>query len=403
MRLGPQPTWETPKQPSTLETPQGASTDTNSPDARVEARPGIPEEQVETLTTSIKAGTVAQIVVAMIAIIGLLYIMKLVLVTALTSMLVAYVLEPAVSGLVLWRAPRWLAALIVVLVALAAVGGVTYFSLNRAVAFADELPHYSARVRGLVGGVFDRANQIETQARSMVEPSRGPSQTVPVKVEQGGVTQILTENGGTILDILLAIGFVPFLVYFMLASKDHFHVATVRLFSKEHRLLAHRTVGTISSMIRSYIAANVVVGILNALICMIIFWILGIQYFYFIGAITGFLSLIPYLGIFLSLVPPLAAGLDTLNRAGLLAVLVSVIGLHVITMNVIYPKFIGEKLKLNALAVSLSLLFWAWIWGAMGLVLAIPILGAAKIICDHIDPLGGLGTWLGEPSEPRSA
>jgi predicted PurR-regulated permease PerM len=146
-----------------------------------------------------------------------------------------------------------------------------------------------------------------------------------------------------------------------------------------------------------------VVGVLNAVICMIVFWILGIQYFYFIGAITGFVSLIPYLGVFLSLLPPLAAGIDTLNKTGILAVLVSVVGLHVITMNVVYPKFIGEKLKLNPLAVSLSLLFWAWIWGAMGLVLAIPLLGAAKIICDHIDPLGGLGTWLGESSESRPA
>jgi len=46
--------------------------------------------------------------------------------------------------------------------------------------------------------------------------------------------------------------------------------------------------------------------------------------------------------------------------------------------------------------VGLSLLFWAWIWGAPGLILAIPILGAAKIICDHIDPLRGFGLWLGE-------
>jgi predicted PurR-regulated permease PerM len=385
--------------PSTLETSPPASAD-STPPAHLEEIP----EGVEILTTSIKAGTVAQIVVAMIAIIGLLYIMKLVLVTALSSMLLAYILEPAVSGLVLWRVPRWIAALIVVLLALAMAGGITYFSLNRVVAFADELPHYSARIRDVVGGILDRANQIEAHAREMIEPTHGPKQNVPVKVEQAeGVTDILTENGGTILDSLLAIAFVPFLVYFMLASKEHSHVATVRLFSKQHRLLAHRTVGNISSMIRSYIAANVVVGVLNAGICTIVFWILGIQYFYFIGAITGFLSLIPYLGVFLSLLPPLAAGIDTLDKTGILAVLVSVIGLHVITMNVVYPKFIGDKLKLNPLAVSLSLLFWAWIWGAMGLVLAIPLLGAAKIICDHIDPLGGLGTWLGESTSPRTA
>ena len=56
----------------------------------------------------------------------------------------------------------------------------------------------------------------------------------------------------------------------------------------------------------------------------------------------------------------------------------------------------GKRLRLNPLAITLSLLFWAWIWGAMGLILALPIVGATKIICDYIDPLRGLGAWLGE-------
>jgi predicted PurR-regulated permease PerM len=65
-------------------------------------------------------------------------------------------------------------------------------------------------------------------------------------------------------------------------------------------------------------------------------------------------------------------------------------------MNLIYPKVIGSRLSLNPLAVSLSLLFWSWIWGAPGLILAIPLLGALKIICDHVDPLENLGCWLGD-------
>jgi predicted PurR-regulated permease PerM len=194
----------------------------------------------------------------------------------------------------------------------------------------------------------------------------------------------------------MAIGFVPFLVFFMLMSKDHFHVATVRLFPKEHRILAHRTVGNISAMIRSYIVANVFLGLLNSGILILIFWILKIHYFYFIGPISGFVTLIPYLGVFLAPLPPLASGIDTLSRSGILTLLIAIVGLHVITINFIYPKVVGRRLRLNPLVVTLALLFWAWIWGAAGLILAIPLLGAAKIICDHIQPLRGVGSWLGE-------
>ena len=58
-------------------------------------------------------------------------------------------------------------------------------------------------------------------------------------------------------------------------------------------------------------------------------------------------------------------------------------GLHLVAMNVLYPKILGKRLQLNPLAVTLALLFWGWLWGAMGLILAVPITGAMQ---DHLRP-----------------
>lgn len=149
-------------------------------------------------------------------------------------------------------------------------------------------------------------------------------------------------------------------------------------------------------MIRSFIVGNVLVGFVSAVISTFVFWRLDIPYFYFLGAISGFVSLIPYLGVFLALLPPLAAGLGVVDKKGVGIILITVIGLHLLSMNVLYPKIVGRRLRLNPLAVTLSLLFWAWIWGAMGLILAVPLVGATKIVCDYIDPLRGFGAWLGD-------
>jgi predicted PurR-regulated permease PerM len=369
----------------------------DSPQPEIAAAVEQAAEEVEVLQASIKIGTVAQIVTALIAMIGLLYLLKLVLVTILVSILVAYILEPAVALLVRWRLPRWLGSGVVVALAVVLAFGVVYFSYNRAVDFASELPQYTSTLRRTVSGLRSSADKLANQARSVVEPPKDREKPLPVRIDQPqGIVQIISENSGTILDILMAVGFVPFLVYFMLASKEHVYVSTVRLFPKEHRLAAHRTVGTISKMIRSFLLANLAVGVVSGIISAIIFWRLGIQYFYFIGAISGFVTLIPYLGMFLALLPPLAGGAGTLNHGGIITVIVTVIGIHAITMNLIYPRVIGARLKLNALAVSLSLLFWAWIWGAPGLILAIPIVGALKIICDHMEPLRAFGFWLGD-------
>jgi predicted PurR-regulated permease PerM len=359
--------------------------------------PGETVEEVEVLQASIKAGSVAQIVVAVIAVIGLIYLLKFVLVTTLVSVLLAYMFEPPVKWLARFRVPRGIGALIVVLSALTLFGGLADYSYNSAVQFTDQLPAYSARIRNTIGGVRYRADRIADQARSIVESPKDEKQVVPVKVEENpGVAGLISRNGETILDLSLAVGFLPFLVYFMLMLKDHTHAATVRLFPKEHRLLAHRTIGTISAMIRTYIVANVLIGVLNALLCTLIFWYLGIKYFYFIGALSGFMGLIPYLGVFLSWLPPLTAGIDSLNPTGVCVVIIALIGIHVVTMNILYPNFVGKRLQLNPLGVSLSLLFWVWIWGPIGLILAMPILGATKIVCDYVEPLRAFGQWLGE-------
>ena len=91
---------------------------------------------VDVLQASIKIGTVAQIVTALIAIIGLLYLLKLVLVTILASILLAYILEPVLALLVRWRLPRWLGAGVVVTLAVMLALGIVYFSYNRAADFA---------------------------------------------------------------------------------------------------------------------------------------------------------------------------------------------------------------------------------------------------------------------------
>ena len=242
-----------------------------------------------------------------------------------------------------------------------------------------------------------QTSQIEESTRSVIASPNAGSPPLPVEVQEApGLTSLISAGSGTLGEVLLAISFIPFLVYFMITWKDHAHSTTVRLFPKEHRLVAHRTVGRISTMIRSFIAGNIFVGLISALISGVVFWYLGIPYFYFLGMISGFVSLIPYLGIFLALLPPLAGGIGVIDATGLGIIVLTVVGLHLVSMNVLYPKIVGKRLRLNPLAVTLSLLFWAWIWGAMGLILAVPLVGATKIVCDYIDPLQGLGAWLGD-------
>src|SRR5262249_7738341 len=148
--------------------------------------------------------------------------------------------------------------------------------------------------------------------------------------------------------------------------------------------------------LRAFIVGNVICGLFMSLVSTVAFGLLGLPYFYFLGFSSGFLSLIPYLGVILAVLPPLATGLGQLTKVDLAAIVGIILVLHVFTINMLFPKVIGKRLKLNPLVVVLALLIWGWVWGAMGLLLALPITGAMKIIFDEVDALRPFGAWLGD-------
>jgi len=209
-------------------------------------------------------------------------------------------------------------------------------------------------------------------------------------------TDILTESFGSVTQALLAASFVPFLVYFMLTGQHHVRAATVMLFRLENRHTAYVTLGLISAMIRSFMVGNLLIGLFMAAVSTAVFGILHLPFFYFVGFMSAFLSLIPYLGVVLAMAPPMFVGLGHMNSEKALVIVVTVVGLHLIALNVLYPKFLGNRLQLNPLAVTMALLLWGWLWGGLGLILAIPITAAMKIVFDHVGSLTPYGAWLGE-------
>jgi len=218
---------------------------------------------------------------------------------------------------------------------------------------------------------------------------------VPVRQVQSW-SEALTHGAGTVTDIALALSFVPFLAYFLLTWQSHARSATVMLFPLEHRNTAFVTLGLIGKMLQSFIVGNLLIGLLISAVSVGIFGLLHVPFFYFVGFLSGFLSLVPYLGIVLAMVPPILVGLGQLEPGDLVVVAVCVVGMHLLALNVLYPKLLGSRLKINPLAVTIALLFWGAVWGAVGLVLAIPITGALKIICDHVESMKPWADWLGE-------
>lgn len=341
------------------------------------------------------AQTTAEVVIATAVVLTLIYYAKLPLIVLMVSILLAFILAPIVDLLARLRVPRSLGALVATLLLLAALYGVFYVSYNRAVAFLQDLPRYSGEIRKVVVHVRQKAQNIQKSTEGMLSDGKN-SKLASSQASTPSLTELVSAHAGSLTEAAFIVSFIPFLVYFMLSWQEHVRTQSVMLFRMENRSTAYVTLGLISSMIRSFIVGNVLVGLFMGGASTVVFGLLGLPYFYFLGFISGFLSLVPYLGVLLAIVPPVAAGVGHIHSTQLIIIVVTVLALHLVALNVLYPKFLGSRVKLNPLTVTLALLFWGWLWGAMGLVLAIPITAALKIIFDHTEPLRPYGAWLGE-------
>jgi predicted PurR-regulated permease PerM len=313
------------------------------------------------------------------------------LVTILVSVLLAFMLAPVADLFVRLRLPRWFAAAISVGLLIAALGAAGFYGLNQAAKLLSELPKYSGEIRQKISRITSKTHNLQVLA-----PAQG-KKTVNVH-ETTNWTDLLSHGFGSATEVVLTASFIPFLAFFMLTWQDHARAATVGLFPPENRREAHATLGQISRMVRSFIVGNLLIGLLIGSISTTVFGFSGIPFFFFVGFASGFLSLVPYLGVILALLPPLFVGIAHLTWPKVSEIVLTVFILHIVSLNVLYPKFLGGRLRLNPLAVTIALLVWAWLWGAAGLVLAVPITAGMKIVCDHVESLKPFGVWLGEHS-----
>jgi predicted PurR-regulated permease PerM len=390
-----------------------------------------------TATTAVhEARHLALPIVGLAATIAILYFGRVFFITAIVAVAIAFILEPFVGLLVRLRFPRPLASVVVCTFALACLYVIGMAAYTQLLGIYADLPKYGDRIGAIVEGIQQRVAGLEDQTYRMVVPARqrqeleqlaqaeaqkqankssrrkSAAQTTPpaaIPVPAPGVipeVRIHTESTpvGTYISarlndlyqVFLMISFIPFLVYFMLSWRDHLNRSFLQFFHGEDRLVAARSLAGIASMVRAFVVGNFLLGLLMAFVSSVMFWTMGLSYPMLVGPLSGFMSLVPYVGMPLALLPPLFAAL-VLNQVSVyLLVLISVGMLHLIAMNVLYPKMVGSRVHLNPLVVTFSLMLWGFLWDAPGLLLAIPLTAAFKAVCDNVKTLRPIGKFLGD-------
>ncbi len=367
-------------------------------------------------------------ILAAAAAIALLYFGRVFFITVIIAAMIAFLLDPLVVIFIKLRMPRGLASFVVCSIALVVLylAGLGVYLQSQQI--AADLPAYGARINELVDSVATRMENVENALyRSLVPRRFQPQQADPAasapadptirgrkkKAEPPplppAVQEVHIQQEPTPLfsyaysyladyyDALLMASFVPFLVYFLLSWRDHVRSRYLLLFEGDNRQVAASTWKGLGDMVRAYVIGNFMLGILLSVASALLFASVKLPYWLIVAPVSGFLSLVPYIGLPLALIPPVVAALPASKEPAMyLFLTVSVAMLHLLALNLLYPKFVGARVHLNPLAVTIALMFWGMLWGAPGLLLAIPLTAALKSLCDHVTTLQPYGRLLGD-------
>ena len=357
-----------------------------------ELRPGPgPKPHILISNVSLKLLAVALILV-------FLYFAASVLITLLLAILIAYFLDPIVEFLERMRMPRTLASMITVLLLIGVLGAVGYGLFSRGSDFAANWPKYSGTLRNAVNSVETKINGIERQVSegetsSQPTQQKGPSKTVAgaENALRAAVMHIIGSLSGLVLEVT----FVPFLVFFMLAEKQEVWHSTLQLFPVSRRTPVKETLEDLRDVLRDYLVGMSLMTLIVMAASSVFFRAMGLDYPILTGIVSGLLNMVPYFGAVLSWLPPFLIALAKLHSAGSYALIAGVLmAIHMLANNLLAPALVGKKVQLNALSITIALLFWGWIWGGMGLLLAIPLTAALRVICDHTQAWKPIGRWL---------
>ena len=311
------------------------------------------------------------------------------------AILLDFLLSPLVRALRRLGLPEPAGAGIVVLGLVATLGLGIYYLAGPAARYIALAPESIERVRDQVESMRGSVAQV-TEAAEQVEQVTDVGEDDATQVEIKGPSLTKQLFGGTAA-LLSAATVIIFLTYFLLAVGDLFlqKLVTVLPQFKDKRVavtIFRETEAQISLYLFTSTLINLGVGVVTG----IVMHLLGMPNAVLWGVVAMVLNFVPYVGAVANVVLLALAALVTFDDTGrALLVPGAFLALNLIESNLVTPMIYGNRMQLNTVALFIGLVFWWYIWGVPGAILAVPMMAAFKIACDHIESLSPIGEFLG--------
>ena len=383
-----------------------------------------------------KPGLKLGLMPTIIASVVILYFARAVLIPLAVAVLLAFVLAPAVTWLERWRLGQIAAVLIVVGTVLAVLVTIGWVVERQFVEVAEKLPDYRVNIqnklrqfRGAAGGSYAKAAKgVEDTLKSMAttQPSTAPSATagvaplaqapdsrpgepslprvspqnpLPVREysEPSSPLQIVGHYLGQLLGPLATSGLIVVFVIFMLLNRRDLRDRMIRLVGHGRLNVTTQTLDDAATRISRYLRMQLLVNVVYGVPVAIGLYFIGIPNALLWGLLATLLRFIPYVGPWIAASGPILLSIAVFNDMHyFLLTLGMYIVIELISNNVIEPWLYGSSAGLSVMAILVSAVFWTWLWGPIGLLLAMPLTVIVVVLGKHVPQLRFLDVILGD-------
>lgn len=323
---------------------------------------------------------------ALLALVAVGFVVKVaqpVVVPLVIAWLLTFVVSPIVTAMTNRKIPLPIAILVVIIILL----GIGYmgvvFLQGRVLSIMGEFPKYEQRMTMLVEEFSAR---VDLKYNPLVDYDWAHT-----------LRTLLLSLSGSIFSILSNLVLIIIFLVFLLLGKPYSKYKIKRALSDEQAERITRIVSSISSEISRYLSVQVLISLATGFLVWGSLSIIKIDFPMTWGALAFILNFIPTVGSIIASVPPILLALVQYYPTiwPFVATLLAVTAIQMTIGNFIAPKVLGDRLNLSPVVVLLSLLFWGWLWGIVGALLAVPIASAIKIFCENIEQLRPISFMMG--------
>ncbi len=324
----------------------------------------------------------------------ILMALREILIPVTIAVFLTYLFHPLMLYFRKLKIPKWLSLIIILIF----ISGMYYLMglilISSFGSFPDKLQSYSHNISGFLQKLltpFDITLNEFADFLNLKIQEFDIDSIFQSLFEAGVIQNLFNSFSGMLGDIFISLIFW----IFMIMGKEQFEERLKKAFSSNKEAV-EKNLNSIDQQLQSYIIIKTILSFITGLVATIILWIYGIDFAIVWGMLTFILNYIPNIGSLLATLAPILVslleygfGFTTISLSALLLINQNIIG------NLIEPHYLGRQMNLSPVFVLFSLIFWGWVWGIVGMFLAVPIAAAMKILFSNIEPLKPVAVLMG--------